>query len=76
MRVSNLMSRNVATIGESATRYEVVDQKCRRIVTDGDVRHRLLAPDVYRQIGEVPVSTLLRPSFVASSGLKRRGVSN
>jgi hypothetical protein len=49
---------------------------CRRIVTDRDVRHRLLAPDVYRQIGEVPVSTLLRPSFVASSGLKRRGVPN
>jgi nucleotide-binding universal stress UspA family protein len=30
------------------------------IVTDRDVRHRLFAPDVYRQIGKIAVSTLLR----------------
>jgi CBS domain-containing protein len=76
MRVSELMSRDVITIGDTETWHEAVEQMCRRkvrhlpvvdregalvgLVTDRDVRHRLFAPDVYRQIGEVPVSTLLR----------------
>ena len=74
MRVSELMSRDVVTIGDTETCHEAIEQMCRRkvrhlpvldregalvgIVTDRDVRHRLFAPDVYRQIGEVPVSTL------------------
>jgi acetoin utilization protein AcuB len=80
MRVSELMSRDVVTIGDTETCHEAVEQMCRRkvrhlpvldregalvgIVTDRDVRHRLFAPDVYRQIGEVPVSTLLRQAPV------------
>jgi acetoin utilization protein AcuB len=80
MRVSELMSRDVVTIGDTETCAEAVERMCRRkvrhlpvldrdgalvgIVTDRDVRHRLFAPDVYRQIGEVPVSTLLRQAPV------------
>jgi CBS domain-containing protein len=30
------------------------------LVTDRDLRHHLFAVDVYRQIGQIPVSTLLR----------------
>lgn len=76
MRVSELMSREVVTLGDTETCHEAIDRMCRRkvrhlpvldrdgalvgIVTDRDVRHRLFAPDVYRRIGEVPVSTLLR----------------
>jgi CBS domain-containing protein len=74
------MSRDVVTIGDPETCHKAVEQMCRRkvrhlpvldragalvgIVTDRDVRHRLFSPDVYRQIGEVPVSTLLRPAPV------------
>jgi acetoin utilization protein AcuB len=80
MRVSELMSRDVVTIDETDTCHEAVGQMCRRkvrhlpvldregalvgIVTDRDVRHRLFAPDVYRQVGQVPVSTLLREAPV------------
>jgi acetoin utilization protein AcuB len=80
MRVSDLMSRDVLTIGEAETCYEAVERMCRRkvrhlpvlngegalvgILTDRDVRHRLFAPDVFRQIGSVPVSTLLREAPV------------
>jgi acetoin utilization protein AcuB len=76
MRVSELMSRDVVTIGDTETCHEAVERMCRRkvrhlpvldrdgalvgIVTDRDVRHRLFAPDVYRQIGKIAVSTLLR----------------
>jgi acetoin utilization protein AcuB len=79
MRVSELMSRDVVTIGDTETCAEAVERMCRRkvrhlpvldregaLVTDRDVRHRLFAPDVYRQIGEVPVSTLLRQAPVRS----------
>lgn len=82
MRVSELMSRDVATIGEAATCHETVERMCHRkvrhlpvlnregalvgIVTDRDVRHRLFAPDVFRQVGSVPVSTLLREASVAA----------
>jgi CBS domain-containing protein len=80
MRVSELMSRDVVTIGEAETCYEAVERMCRRrvrhlpvldregalvgIVTDRDVRHRLFASDVYRQLGQVPVTTLLRQASV------------
>jgi acetoin utilization protein AcuB len=80
MRVSELMSGDVVTIGEVETCYEAVVRMCRRrvrhlpvldregalvgIVTDRDVRHRLFASDVYRQLGQVPVSTLLRQASV------------
>jgi acetoin utilization protein AcuB len=80
MRVSDLMSRDVLTIGEAETCYEAVERMCQRrvrhlpvldregalvgIVTDRDVRHRLFASDVYRQLGQVPVSTLLRQASV------------
>jgi acetoin utilization protein AcuB len=80
MRVSALMSRGVVTIGEAETCYEAVARMCRRrvrhlpvldregalvgIVTDRDVRHRLFALDVYRPLGQVPVSTLLRQAPV------------
>jgi acetoin utilization protein AcuB len=82
MRVRELMSRDVVTIGDSQTCHEAVAQMCRRkvrhlpvldregalvgIVTDRDVRHRLFASDVYAQIGEVPISTLLRQAPVRS----------
>jgi acetoin utilization protein AcuB len=76
MRVRELMSRDVVTIGENETCHEAVARMCQRrvrhlpvldregslvgILTDRDVRHRLFAPDVFRQVGRVPVSTLLR----------------
>ena len=80
MRVSELMSRDVVTIADTGTCHEVIEQMCRRrvrhlpvldregalvgIVTDRDVRHRLFAPEVYRQIGEFSVSTLLQQAPV------------
>jgi acetoin utilization protein AcuB len=80
MRVRELMSRDVVTIGEAETCYEAVAAMCRRrvrhlpvldrdgalvgIVTDRDVRHRLFASDVYRQLGRVPVTTLLRQASI------------
>jgi CBS-domain-containing membrane protein len=80
MRVSELMSRDVVTIGDTDTCHGAVEQMCRRkvrhlpvldragtlvgIVTDRDVRHRLFAPDVYRQIGTVPLKVLLQQAPV------------
>jgi CBS domain-containing protein len=74
------MSRNVVTIGDAGTCHEAVEQMCRRkvrhlpvldrngtlvgIVTDRDIRHHLFGADVYRQIGQVPVSALLRQAPV------------
>ena len=82
MRVSELMSRDVATIGEHGTCHEAVTRMCERrvrhlpvldhegslvgIVTDRDIRHRLFAPDVFRQIGQVPVGMLLRQAPVTA----------
>lgn len=82
MRVSELMSRQVVTIGDTNTCHEAVEHMCRRkvrhlpvldrkgalvgIVTDRDIRHRLFAPDVYRQVGEVSVGTLLRQAPIRS----------
>ena len=80
MRVSELMSREVVTLGDTETCHEAIDRMCRRkvrhlpvldrdgalvgIVTDRDVRHRLFAPDTYRQIGKIAVSVLLRQAPV------------
>jgi acetoin utilization protein AcuB len=80
MRVRELMSRDVVTIGENETCHEAVARMCQRrvrhlpvldregslvgILTDRDVRHRLFASDVFRQVGIVPVSTLLRQAPV------------
>ena len=80
MRVSELMSRDVVTIGDTATCHDAIELMCRRkvrhlpvldgtgalvgIVTDRDLRHWLFASDMYRQIGAVPVSTLLRAAPV------------
>jgi acetoin utilization protein AcuB len=80
MRVSELMSRDVVTIGDAGTCHEAIERMCRRkvrhlpvldrhgalvgIVTDRDIRHHLFAADVYRQIGQVPVSALLREAPV------------
>jgi acetoin utilization protein AcuB len=74
------MSREVVTLGDTETCHEAIDRMCRRkvrhlpvldrdgalvgIVTDRDVRHRLFAPDVYRQIGKIAVSALLRQAPV------------
>ena len=76
MRVSDLMSRDVLTIDDAATCLEAANRMCHRkvrhlpvldsagalvgLVTDRDLRHYLFGGDVYRQIGQVPVSTLLR----------------
>jgi acetoin utilization protein AcuB len=80
MRVDELMSRDVVTISDTKTCLEAVEQMCRRkvrhlpvldgegalvgIVTDRDVRHRLFAPDVYRQIGKIPLRELLQQAPV------------
>ena len=82
MRVSELMSRDVVTIGDTATCHEAIERMSSRkvrhlpvldgagalvgIVTDRDLRHWLFAPDTYRQIGAVPVRTLLRGAPVRS----------
>lgn len=76
MRVSELMSRNVLTIDDAATCLEAANRMCHRkvrhlpvldsggtlvgLVTDRDLRHYLFGADVYRQIGQVSVTTLLR----------------
>jgi acetoin utilization protein AcuB len=76
MRVSELMSQDVVTIDDSATCLEAVNRMCHRkvrhlpvlspdgalvgLVTDRDLRHHLFGADVYKQIGLVPVTVLLR----------------
>jgi acetoin utilization protein AcuB len=80
MRVNELMSRDVVTISDTETCLEAVEQMCRRkvrhlpvldgegalvgIVTDRDVRHRLFAPEIYPQIGKVPLRELLQQAPV------------
>jgi acetoin utilization protein AcuB len=82
MRVSELMSRDIVTIGDDETCEAAVARMSRRkvrhlpvldragalvgILTDRDVRHRLFAPDVYRQIGATPVRALLGQAPVRS----------
>jgi len=81
MRVSELMSRDVVTIGDTETCHEAVEQMCRRkvrhlpvldregalvgIVTDRDVRHRLFAP--------TSTGRSARFRSVRSSGRRRSG---
>jgi len=76
MRVDELMSRDVKTIGVGESCHAavarmaharirhlpVVDSVDRLvgIVTDRDLRHRLFTPDVFRGIGTVPVESLLK----------------
>ncbi len=76
MRVSELMSRDVATIGVSDSCQEAVARMARRkirhlpvverdgtligVVTDRDLRHRLFEPRVMKEIGSVSVETVLK----------------
>jgi acetoin utilization protein AcuB len=76
MRVSEVMSGNVATIDSQASCHEAVmrmHQKRVRhlpvvdvngdlvgVVTDRDLRHRLFSPAAWQRIGSVPVAELLR----------------
>lgn len=76
MRVSDLMSHDVVTIGARdgcdealarMVRFRVrhlpvlgEDGTVRGIVTDRDLRHQLFDPDVLREIGRRPVDSVLR----------------
>jgi CBS domain-containing protein len=76
MRVSELMTRGVATIGVADSCQEAVRRMARRrirhlpvvdaggmligIVTDRDLRHHLFEPRVLKEIGEVSVDALFR----------------
>jgi CBS domain-containing protein len=77
-----MMSRKVTTIEQSATCHDAVGHMHRArvrhlpvvdaggrlvgIVTDRDLRHRLFAPEVFRDIGRVPVERLLKGVTVAA----------
>lgn len=76
MRVSDLMSRNVVTIGESDSCLEAVGRMhgarvrhlpvvnaagtLRGVVTDRDLRHHLFAPRVLKEVGTIAVDILLK----------------
>ena len=76
MRVSDLMSRQVVTIGPSDSCQEavarmyrarvrhlpVVDQEGRLvgIVTDRDLRHHLFSPRVFQEVGTLSVDIVLK----------------
>ena len=76
MRVSDLMSRSVVTIGASDSCLEAVARMHRArvrhlpvvstgggligIVTDRDLRHHLFAPRVIRDVGSIAVDVLLK----------------
>jgi CBS domain-containing protein len=76
MRVSDLMSRNVVTIGESDSCLEAVARmhgaRVRHLpvvnavgtllglVTDRDLRHHLFAPRVLKEVGTIAVDILLK----------------
>jgi acetoin utilization protein AcuB len=76
MKVSELMSRNVVTVGTSDSCLEavarmhkggvrhlpVVDKQgaLLGIVTDRDLRHHLFAPRVFNQVGTMAVDVLLK----------------
>lgn len=76
MRVSDVMSPNVMTIGASESCHDAVERMHRArlrhlpvvdsaghligIVTDRDLRHRLFRPDVLREGNTLPVATLLK----------------
>ena len=76
MHVSDLMSRDVATIGVSDSCQDAVALMAKRkirhlpvverdgalvgVVTDRDLRHHLFQPQVFKEIGAVTVDTLLK----------------
>lgn len=76
MRVRDVMSRQVVTIGESDSCQEAVARMHRArvrhlpvlgpagrlvgIVTDRALRHHLFKPRVYRDLGTLPVDVLLK----------------
>ncbi len=76
MRVSDLMSRDVVTIAESASCYDAVmrmktsrvrhlpvvaeEGHLRGIVTDRDLRHHLFTPGVFDRIGSISTQTILK----------------
>jgi acetoin utilization protein AcuB len=76
MRVSELMSRDVATVGVADSCGEAVARMVRRkirhlpvverdgrlvgVVTDRDLRHRLFEPRVMKEIGTVSVDQILK----------------
>ncbi len=80
MRVDELMSRDVKTVGAEESCYAaamrmvqtrirhlpVLDsaQRLVGIVTDRDLRQRLFAPDVFSAIGAVPIERLFKGIFV------------
>lgn len=75
MRVSEVMSHDVVTIGAAESCREAVARMHRArvrhlpvvsgsgrlegIVTDRDLRHQLFAPGVFKDLGTVPVEALL-----------------
>lgn len=75
MRVRDLMSGDVVTIEETASCHAAVEQMVRHrirhlpvvtdggalcgVVTDRDLRHHLFTPEVFSQVGVVPVGRLL-----------------
>ncbi len=76
MKVSEIMSRRVVTIGRYESCCDAVTRMHRAkvrhlpviddggqlvgIVTDRDLRHRLFSPAIWHHIGSVPVDTLLK----------------
>ena len=80
MRVSELMSKRVWTVGMSDSCHEAAARLCREkirhlpvvaddgtlqgIVTDRDLRHHLFGPGVFGHIGNVSVHTLLKAHSV------------
>ena len=80
MSVKQLMSANVVTIDEQTSCREAVARMSRYkirhlpvvrqerllcgIVTDRDLRHYLFRPDVFQQIGSVPVEQILTTVLV------------
>mgnify|MGYP001605611966 FL=1 len=76
MRVSDLMSRDVATVGVADSCQEAVARMVRQkirhlpvverdgrlvgVVTDRDLRHRLFEPRVMKEIGTVSVDQILK----------------
>ncbi len=76
MRVSELMSPNVTTVGVADSCQEAVSRMVRRkirhlpvvdgagtlvgVVTDRDLRHHLFGPRVLKDIGQVSVDALLK----------------
>jgi acetoin utilization protein AcuB len=81
VHVDDLMSRSVITVAASESCHDAVTRMARAgvrhlpvvdaggrpigIVTDRDLRHRLFRPGVFREIGSLPVESLLKGITVA-----------